>query len=282
MPVSAHRRVLDALHGPGPLTVRLASGEERTFSSGADYVAEAASPAGAELRGAQFIVPAEAFPCEVVADILEIDFAQRTYLVLPGGETVPYIRYMDQHEAGVVSHYPEHGVVPPLLHHLQHDKQDTGAVSYPGSNPYQHQPLYHKQPAVYDWLTPFAADVPQDQLQVALGGTQRLSMKVHDAVLESYESEKPINVDLASGKHVTVKTYDELISKQVDPRYICAQVSLAGGVKVPIATYRAVVDAHKHKGVYVVDPDDHRMLYSEYIEQRKVAKKAKKDKKKHE
>ncbi|KAK3913808.1 50S ribosomal protein L2 [Frankliniella fusca] len=283
LPESAHRRILDALHAETPLTVRLASGEERTYSSGRDYMAAAASLAGAELRGAELIVPAESFPCEVVADVMEIDFAQRTYLVLPDGATVPYMEQHGGGGGGGAARYPAElagvGTRPGVA--IPHGEQPASAVSYPGCNPYQHQPLYHKQPAVYDWLTPFAQDIPEDQLQVAIGGTQRLSMKVHDAILDSYKAEQPFEVDLASGRHVTVKTYEELIGKAVDPRYLGAQVRLAGGeVRVPIATYRAVVDAHKHKGVYVVDPEDHRVPYSEYAEQRRATKKDKRDKKK--
>lgn len=253
---SAHRRILDVLHGRGPVTVRLASGKERTFASGRAYMAAARS---AELHGAQFVVPAETFPCDVVEDVVETELALRTHMLLPSGDHVPLAHYME-------------GLLQPEQHHQQHGAGGAGGVSYPGSNPYQHKPLFHKQPAVYDWMTPFSADVPEAELQVVLGGSQRLSLQVHDAVLHSVEAKGPVEVDLTNGRTVTVPSYDELVTKMVDPRFVGARVHLEGDVKVPVETYRAVVNAHKHKGVYVVDREDHRMRYADYAKQRAAAR----------
>lgn len=264
---SAHRRILDVLHAKAPVTVRLASGEERTFPSGRDYMAHAHA---ADLEGAQFLVPAEAFPCDVVGDVVETEQAQQTHVVLPSGESVPLQQHQLQLQQlpGGAPHAPPRAA-----------PQLPDAVRYPGCNPYQHHPLYHRQPAVYDWMTPFGADVPEDRLLVALGGTQRLSMKVHDAILHCFEAKRPVDVDLISGKRVTVDTYDDLLGRMVDPHYLNAKVTVAEGVKVPVSTYRAVVDAHKHRGVYVVDPDDdHRMLYEDYV-RRRAASSASADKK---
>ncbi|XP_034236213.1 uncharacterized protein LOC117642284 [Thrips palmi] len=250
---SAHRHILDVLHGRGPVTVRLASGKERTFASGKAYMAEARSP---ELRGAQFIVPAETYPCDVVEDVVETELALRTHMLLPSGDHVPLAHYME----GLVQQEQQH--------HEHHGGSGDGGVRYPGSNPYQQQPLFHKQPAVYDWMTPFAEDVPEAELQVVLGGSQRLSLQVHDAVLHSVEAKGPIEVDLINGRTVTVPSYDDLLAKMVDPHFFGARVHLEDGVKVPVETYRAVVNAHKHKGVYVVDRDDHRMRYADYAGRR--------------
>lgn len=255
---SAHRHILDVLHGHGPVTVRLASGKERTFASGRAYMAAARS---AELHGARFVVPAETYPCDVVEDVVETELALRTHLVLPGGDHVPLVHYTE----GLLPQEQQH------QHYHEHERGD-GGVRYPGSNPYQHQPLFHKQPAVYDWMTPFAEDVPEAELQVVLGGSQRLSLQVHDAVLHSYEAKGPVEVDLTNGRTVTVPSYDDLVAKMVDPRFVGARVRLEGDVKLPAETYRAVVNAHKHKGVYVVDHDVHRMRYSDYAKRRGAEK----------
>ena len=188
--LATHRRLLD-------VAVRLPSGEERTFPSGEDFLAEAR---GEGLEGAEFIVPAEAFPCDLVLDVFATELARRAHVLTPSGDKVPYDQFMrqqQQQQAGeVVDNY----------------------VADPEANAYHRQPLYHKQPELQGENADSLDDVPEDQLLVALGGSQRLSLKVHDAVLRSYESKQPVQVALASSSRHRLAKFKKssLVSKFVE------------------------------------------------------------------
>lgn len=256
IPLSAHRRLLDLLDGGGPVTVRLSSGEERAFSSGPEYLAEAHSD---DLQGAEFIIPSETYPSDVVCDAFTTELARRTHMIMPNGDRVPYDRFMNQAQATVTRTYqslPSASPYKPLFH--KQPRQPTLPVL----------PAQPKQTGQTEHPAASLDGVPEDKLLVALGGSQRLDLKVYDAVLSSYESKKPVDVTLVTGKVVTVNTYEDLIGKQVDPLFMGAKVRLGSGVRVPIATYRAVVAAHKHRGVYVVGPEEQRVHYSEYVKSR--------------